>query len=86
MLGADPDVRNRWNGWWLNIAESSLPHVRALLGDWIESIIKSWETDDIAAKVELEIGTDLQFIRLNGAMVGGLVSLLLYAAVEIVAR
>jgi Protein of unknown function (DUF445) len=48
------------------------------VGGW--RIVKSWDTAQITDKLETEIGTDLQYIRLNGAIVGGLVGLVLHAA------
>jgi len=39
-----------------------------------------WQTDAMVARVETHVGKDLQFIRMNGTIVGGLVGLALYAA------
>jgi uncharacterized membrane-anchored protein YjiN (DUF445 family) len=47
----------------------------------VAEIVKSWDAEEIARKLEIEIGTDLQYIRLNGALVGGLVGLVLQAAI-----
>ena len=41
--------------------------------------VKSWNDDYMVAQLELNIGRDLQFIRLNGTLVGGLVGLALYS-------
>jgi uncharacterized membrane-anchored protein YjiN (DUF445 family) len=40
--------------------------------------VKSWDARDVSEKIELEIGKDLQFIRLNGTLVGGCVGVLLH--------
>jgi uncharacterized membrane-anchored protein YjiN (DUF445 family) len=40
--------------------------------------VKSWDAGDVSEKIELEIGKDLQFIRLNGTLVGGCVGVLLH--------
>ena len=50
-----------------------------MIGDLISSTVKSWDTDEVSKKLELEIGSDLQYIRINGTLVGGLVGLLIYA-------
>jgi uncharacterized membrane-anchored protein YjiN (DUF445 family) len=47
----------------------------------ITDVVRSWDAREVAAKVELEIGKDLQFIRLNGTLVGGCVGVLLHALV-----
>lgn len=48
------------------------------IGDLIATSVKSWDKEEISNKLELEIGKDLQFIRINGTVVGGLVGLLIY--------
>ncbi len=51
---------------------------KKLIGDLIASTVKSWEADEVTEKLELQMGKDLQFIRINGTVVGGLVGLFLY--------
>lgn len=41
--------------------------------------VKSWDSAQMVEKLELSVGKDLQFIRINGTLVGGLVGLLIYA-------
>ena len=38
----------------------------------------SWDADDTSKKIEAHIGRDLQFIRINGTVVGALAGLLIY--------
>ena len=47
-------------------------------GDLISSTVGNWEGKELSNKLELEVGKDLQFIRVNGTLVGGLVGLLIY--------
>ncbi len=47
-------------------------------GDLISSTVGNWEGKDLSEKLELEVGKDLQFIRVNGTIVGGLVGLIIY--------
>lgn len=49
------------------------------IGDLIANSVKSWDKEEISNKLELEIGKDLQYIRINGTIVGGLVGLFIYA-------
>jgi uncharacterized membrane-anchored protein YjiN (DUF445 family) len=44
----------------------------------ISSTVSSWEGKELSDKLELEVGKDLQFIRINGTLVGGLVGLIIY--------
>jgi uncharacterized membrane-anchored protein YjiN (DUF445 family) len=44
----------------------------------ISGTIKQWEDDDFVSEIELSIGSDLQFIRMNGTLVGGMIGLLIH--------
>lgn len=44
----------------------------------ISSTVGNWEGKELSEKLELEVGKDLQFIRINGTLVGGLVGLIIY--------
>lgn len=44
----------------------------------ISSTVGNWEGKELSQKLELEVGKDLQFIRINGTLVGGLVGLIIY--------
>lgn len=48
------------------------------IGDLIANSVRSWDKKEIAEKLELEVGKDLQFIRINGTVVGGFVGLIIY--------
>jgi uncharacterized membrane-anchored protein YjiN (DUF445 family) len=45
----------------------------------ISETVKSWNAEDTSYRVELAIGSDLQYIRINGTLVGGLVGLVIHA-------
>lgn len=47
-------------------------------GELISSTVGNWEGKELSQKLELEVGKDLQFIRVNGTLVGGLVGLIIY--------
>lgn len=47
-------------------------------GKLISQTVGNWEGKELSEKLELEVGKDLQFIRINGTVVGGLVGLLIY--------
>lgn len=44
----------------------------------INRTVNSWEADELIARIENQVGADLQFIRVNGTLIGGLVGLLLH--------
>ena len=45
----------------------------------ITAVVKSWDPVEVSNKIEMEIGRDLQFIRINGTLVGGCAGLALHA-------
>lgn len=49
-----------------------------LAGNLISSTVGNWKGKELSEKLELEVGKDLQFIRVNGTLVGGLVGLVIY--------
>ena len=57
---------------------------RAIAGH-ISGTMQQWESDDYTREIELSIGSDLQFIRMNGTLVGGLIGLLLHAVALLLA-
>ena len=48
------------------------------IANFIENTIKSWDAQEISQKLELEVGKDLQFIRINGMVVGGIIGGVIY--------
>jgi uncharacterized membrane-anchored protein YjiN (DUF445 family) len=52
----------------------------------VSETIRSWDTQTIVRKLEANVGQDLQYIRLNGTVIGGLVGLILHAGAELLGR
>lgn len=52
---------------------------KAMVAQLISSTVGQWESRSLSQKLEIEVGKDLQFIRFNGTLVGGLVGLLIHA-------
>lgn len=82
-IQADQLMMDKINNFVKNDVLSVLINNKKMIGDLISSTVKSWDTDEVSKKLELEIGSDLQYIRINGTLVGGLVGLIIYA-VELV--
>lgn len=53
--------------------------LRDLVTRHVSGTVKQWKEDDFVSEIELAIGSDLQFIRMNGTLVGGVIGLLLHA-------
>ena len=50
------------------------------IGGFVAQVVAGWDARSVVERLELQVGPDLQFIRVNGTLVGGLVGLTLYAA------
>jgi uncharacterized membrane-anchored protein YjiN (DUF445 family) len=59
---------------------------RDRIGELVTATVSNWSVVHMVDTLEREVGTDLQFIRINGAVVGGLVGLFLYAAALLIGR
>jgi uncharacterized membrane-anchored protein YjiN (DUF445 family) len=79
-IQSDQLMVDKINNFIKNDVLSVLINNKKMIGELISSTVKSWDTDEVSKKLELEIGSDLQYIRINGTLVGGLVGLLIYAA------
>jgi len=51
---------------------------RAEVGAYIAAVVDRWDTETLVQRLELQVGSDLQYIRINGTLVGGLVGLLIF--------
>jgi uncharacterized membrane-anchored protein YjiN (DUF445 family) len=77
-LHTDGEAAARLNTWLRQALLYVVENYRDPLSDVVSDTIESWDPHDTARRIELHIGTDLQYIRINGTLVGGLVGLALY--------
>ena len=75
---ATPQQLRRLNVRLALLARSLVRRHRHAAAEFIADKVKSWNSRQMSDKLELSIGRDLQFIRINGTLVGGLVGLLIY--------
>ncbi len=75
---ATPQQLRRLNARLALLARSLVRRHRHAAAKFIADKVKSWDSRQMSDKLELSIGRDLQFIRINGTLVGGLVGLLIY--------
>jgi len=50
----------------------------------ITDTVQRWDADETSRKIELQVGRDLQFIRINGTVVGALAGLLIYTVAQLI--
>jgi uncharacterized membrane-anchored protein YjiN (DUF445 family) len=80
-LATDAALREAINAHILSAAGQLAHDLREGVTAHIASTVKSWDDREISREMELSMGRDLQFIRFNGTLVGGMIGLLLYAVV-----
>ena len=62
------------------LAENYAGEVTSIIGETVER----WDADEASSRIELMVGKDLQYIRINGTVVGALAGLLIYTLSELV--
>ncbi|WP_261642261.1 DUF445 domain-containing protein [Erwinia mallotivora] len=77
-LMQDTQLRHSLNQHLEEAATRAAPEFSAFLSGHISDTVKSWDARDMSHQVELNIGKDLQRIRINGTVVGGVIGLILY--------
>ena len=76
-LLADTAMRKRVNRTIEAMALEVVPW-RTGLAQFLIEVVRQWDASSFTNRVELAVGNDLQYIRINGTLVGGLVGCLLY--------
>ena len=83
-LKQDPVLQHKINTWvQQTIYRLALKNTKEV-GQLIKNTVDKWDGRELSDKLELEVGKDLQFIRINGTIVGGLVGLLIYIITVII--
>ncbi|WP_313274144.1 DUF445 family protein [Stenotrophomonas sp.] len=78
-IGSDPALRDALNQHMLSGAEKLTNRLRSGVTEHIAQTVKGWDENKLVEQLELSVGRDLQYIRFNGTLVGGLIGLLLHA-------
>lgn len=77
-LNRDSALRDSLNTHLEQAVKTLAPDFSAFMASHISDTIKSWDAAEMAHQIELNIGKDLQYIRINGTLVGGAIGLALY--------
>jgi uncharacterized membrane-anchored protein YjiN (DUF445 family) len=80
----DPVLLQKVETWMVDAVLYVVDRYREEVGQLIIHTVGQWDAEETTQKIELQIGKDLQFVRINGTLVGGLVGLLLYAIGKLV--
>ena len=77
-LRANTTLQAQLDTWAQKLAYQFVLRNKQEVGRLISATVAQWEGRQLSEKLELEVGKDLQFIRVNGTLVGGLVGLIIY--------
>jgi uncharacterized membrane-anchored protein YjiN (DUF445 family) len=77
-LRDDPVLQGKVDRWVESAVGYLVEQYRHEVADLISSTVRRWDPHDTSRRIELQIGRDLQFIRINGTVVGGLAGLAIY--------
>lgn len=81
-LGADADLRADVNAGMVTALAAFIERQKSGVSRFISAQVKGWDMAHMTELVETKIGRDLQYIRFNGTLIGGLIGLTLYAVMH----
>ncbi|MDT5017421.1 MAG: hypothetical protein QOD39_3581 [Mycobacterium sp.] len=79
----DADLRDKVDNWIIRAAQHLVTQYGAEITAIITETIERWDADEASRRIELHVGRDLQFIRINGTVVGSLAGLIIYSVAQL---
>jgi uncharacterized membrane-anchored protein YjiN (DUF445 family) len=79
-LAGDPELRAEINQGLVTVLRSFIADQKSGVSSFISDQVKAWDMGQLISLIEINIGRDLQYIRFNGSLIGGLAGLGLYTA------
>ncbi|HEX7658088.1 MAG TPA: DUF445 domain-containing protein, partial [Pseudonocardiaceae bacterium] len=83
LASADDPLQAKADTWVENAAAYVVTHFRHEITTLISDTVARWDTADTSRRIEVQVGRDLQFIRINGTVVGALAGLLIYTITQL---
>jgi len=82
-LRDDAELRDKVDNWIVRAAQHLVSQYGIEITAIITDTIERWDADEASRRIELHVGRDLQFIRINGTVVGSLAGLVIYAVAQL---
>jgi uncharacterized membrane-anchored protein YjiN (DUF445 family) len=82
-LRDDADLRDKVDNWIVRAAEHLVAQYGVEITAIITDTIERWDAEEASRRIELHVGRDLQFIRINGTVVGSLAGLVIYGLAQL---
>jgi uncharacterized membrane-anchored protein YjiN (DUF445 family) len=81
---ADDDNFHTTANKWIRVAALRIIAPRRVeIGAFITQVVEKWDTETLVNRIELQVGRDLQYIRINGTLVGGIVGLIIFSVTRL---
>jgi uncharacterized membrane-anchored protein YjiN (DUF445 family) len=82
LVGND-ELRHLLNSWTRRLVLTAVVPNRDEIARFISDVVARWDTRTLIQKLEWQVGSDLQYIRINGTLVGGLVGLTIFSVARL---
>ena len=82
-LATEAELQAKVDDWVMRAAGHVVDHYRGEVADLIAGTVAKWDGKATGERMELQVGRDLQFIRINGTIVGGLAGLVIYTVSQL---
>ena len=82
-LRDDADLRDKVDNWIVRAAQHLVSQYGVEITAIITETIERWDAEEASRRIELHVGRDLQFIRINGTVVGALAGLAIYTVAQL---
>jgi len=82
-LRDDTELRDKVDNWIIRAAQHVVTQYGTEITAIITETIERWDADEASRRIELHVGRDLQFIRINGTVVGSLAGLIIYSVAQL---
>ena len=82
-LRDDVELRDKVDNWIVRAAQHLVSQYGTEITAIITDTIERWDGEEASRRIELHVGRDLQFIRINGTVVGSLAGLIIYSIAQL---
>jgi len=83
-LRDDPALQAKFEVWFDEAVRYMAHTYRSDIADLVAGTVARWDAEETSRRIELQVGRDLQFIRVNGTVVGGLAGLVIYTISQLI--
>ncbi|ADX71654.1 DUF445 domain-containing protein [Pseudarthrobacter phenanthrenivorans] len=83
-LVSEPELAGKVNTWIGDAASYLVRTYRSDIAGVITDTVARWDAEETSQKIELQVGKDLQFIRINGTVVGSLAGLAIFTVAHLI--